>query len=153
MSAPLTGPPDIRRIETDTQAAACYPLIQQLRPHIASADAFIARWRRQENAGYRLVALWNAGAPVGVAGYRLQENLFQGLHFYVDDLVTDETARSAGHGHALMAWLKDEAYRTGCKQLVLDTALTNMLGHRFYFRQGLLARAFRFSIDLEAAVA
>jgi hypothetical protein len=28
---------------------------------------------------------------------------------------------------------------------VLDTPLTNVLGHRFYYRNGLLARALRFN--------
>jgi GNAT superfamily N-acetyltransferase len=86
-------------------------------------------------------------------GYRLQENLFQRVHFYVDDLVTEGRARSTGHGRALLDWLKTEARRAGCVRLVLDTALTNALGHRPYYRQGLLARATRFSVDLDAAAA
>lgn len=36
----------------------------------------------------------------------------------------------------------------GCGRLVLDTALDNVLAHRFYYRQGLLARALRFSRDI-----
>jgi hypothetical protein len=31
---------------------------------------------------------------------------------------------------------------------VLDTGLDNVFAHRFYYRQGLLARALRFSRDL-----
>jgi GNAT superfamily N-acetyltransferase len=87
---------------------------------------------------------------VALAGYRLQENLIHGVHFYVDDLVTDENVRGAGYGRAMLERLKSEARRVGCTRLILDTPLTNALGHRFYFRHGLLARALRFSIDLEA---
>lgn len=90
---------------------------------------------------------------MALAGFRLQENLFHGVHFYVDDLVTDETLRGSGHGHLLMDHLKAEALRSGCSRLVLDTPLTNALGHRFYFRHGLLARALRFSIDLQEEIA
>jgi GNAT superfamily N-acetyltransferase len=149
--------PDIRPVETEGDVAACFALMRQLRPHLGSESAFIARWRTQVAAGYRLVALRDENRdgddPVALAGYRVQENLIHGVHFYVDDLVTDQTARSAGYGHLLMNWLKAEARRLGCTRLVLDTPLTNVLGHRFYYRHGLLARALRFSIDLDGAAA
>ncbi|WP_451979535.1 GNAT family N-acetyltransferase [Azospirillum endophyticum] len=123
--------------------------MRQLRPHLSSEDEFVSRWRRQIAAGYRLLALWQADGPTALAGFRLQDNLVHGVHFYVDDLVTDEKARSTGAGRLMMDRLKSEARRSGCTRLVLDTPLTNMLGHRFYFRHGLLARALRFSIDLD----
>jgi hypothetical protein len=46
MSASFPNAAEIRRVETDAEAAACYPPIRQLRPNIASPDAFIARWHR-----------------------------------------------------------------------------------------------------------
>jgi hypothetical protein len=36
------------------------------------------------------------------------------------------------------------AEQAQCARLVLDTALTNVLGQRFYFREGLLPGALRF---------
>ncbi|MNN57994.1 Acetyltransferase (GNAT) family protein [compost metagenome] len=86
---------------------------------------------------------------MALAGCRLQENLVHGVHFYVDDLVTDASARSAGYGQQLMDRLKAEARAAGCRKLVLDTPLTNVLGHRFYYRNGLLASALRFYYVLE----
>jgi GNAT superfamily N-acetyltransferase len=145
----LPSVPEIRPVETERDVAACFPLMRQLRPHLASEDEFVTRWRRQSAAGYRLIALWRADAPVALAGFRVQENLVHGVHLYVDDLVTDESARGAGHGRLMMDRLKAEALALGCTRLLLDTPLTNALGHRFYFRQGLLARALRFSIDLD----
>lgn len=148
------GPgPEIGSVETEREAAACFPLMRQLRPHLASEAEFIARWQRQTGAGYRLIALWQGGRPAALAGFRLQDNFLYGIHFYVDDLVTDETARGTGHGGVMMDHLKREARRSGCTRLVLDTPLGNALGHRFYFRHGLLARALRFSIDLDEAAA
>lgn len=148
MSASPQSSADIRLIENEEEVAACFPLMQQLRPHLSSEDELVSRWRRQAAAGYRLMALWHADGPTALAGFRLQDNLMHGVHFYVDDLVTDEKARSTGQGRLMMDRLKSEARRSGCTRLVLDTPLTNMLGHRFYFRHGLLARALRFSIDL-----
>lgn len=151
MTGASPAPHEIRYMNDETEVAACFPLMRQLRPHLASEQEFVARWRSQARAGYRLMALRQASVPSALAGFRLQENLFHGVHFYVDDLVTDAQARSSGCGRIMMERLKAEARSAGCTRLVLDTPLTNMLGHRFYFREGLLARALRFSIDLADA--
>jgi len=120
----------------------------QLRLHLISEDEFICRWQRQSLDGYRLLALHVGSNILALAGYRVQENLVHGRFLYVDDLVTDANLRGAGHGAALMTRLKQDALALGCAKLVLDTPLSNALGHRFYFRQGLLATALRFSLPI-----
>jgi GNAT superfamily N-acetyltransferase len=134
--------------DSEPEVALCYGLMRQLRPHLASEREFVERWRRQAADGYRLLAVWEAGRPVALAGFRVSENLIYGRFFYVDDLVTDASHRGGGHGRLLMNRLKDEARALGCARLVLDTALANALGQRFYFREGLLPRALRFNIEL-----
>lgn len=139
---------DLRYADDKTDIIRCYPLMRQLRPHLATEQEFVDRWQRQREAGYRLIALWQDQTPVALAGFRLQENLVHGVHLYVDDLVTDEAARSGGLGHLLMDRLKEEGRSLGVDKLILDTPLTNVLGHRFYYREGLLARALRFYVSL-----
>jgi predicted GNAT superfamily acetyltransferase len=39
----------------------------------------------------------------------VQEMLFRGRHIYVDDLITDATERSKGHGDLLFDWLVEHA--------------------------------------------
>jgi ribosomal protein S18 acetylase RimI-like enzyme len=133
----------------ETEIAACFPLMRQLRPHLTSADDFAERFRRQSANGYRLVALWSDRGPQALAGYRVTENLVHGRFLYVDDLVVDVNARSRGHGARLITHLGNEARSFGCAKLVLDTALDNTLGHRFYYRQGLLATALRFNVAVD----
>jgi ribosomal protein S18 acetylase RimI-like enzyme len=139
---------EIRYVDDPEDAAACYALMLELRPHLASREEFLERWRRQVAVGYRLLALWQGAKPVALAGFRVQDNLVHGPHFYVDDLVTEAASRSAGYGELLMDRLKAEGRALGCAKLVLDTPLTNTLGHRFYYRQGLLATALRFNTAL-----
>ena len=110
----------------------------------------MARVARQHTAGYRILAAWREGAAIGLAGYRVEENLIHGRFIYIDDLVTAEGERRQGIGARLLDAVAVEGRRLGCGRLVLDTALDNVLGHRFYYRQGLLARALRFSRDIVA---
>lgn len=135
-------------IDDEDNVRRCYPVMAQLRPHLTSEDDFVARWCRQATDGYRLLALRDGLHVVALAGFRVQENLVHSRFLYVDDLVTDKCRRSSGHGERLMARLKQEAHALGCGKLILDTPLSNSLGHRFYFRNGLLASALRFSIAI-----
>jgi ribosomal protein S18 acetylase RimI-like enzyme len=134
-----------RHADTDTEIASCFPVMVQLRPHLAHADELVTRVARQRAAGYRILAAWRGDAPIGLAGYRIEENLIHGRFVYVDDLVTSEADRGSGVGARLLDVVAEEARKLGCDRLVLDTALDNVLAHRFYYRQGLLARALRFS--------
>lgn len=133
-------------IDDEDGVRRCYPVMLQLRPQLVSESDFVTRWRRQAADGYRLLALLDGPRIVALAGFRVQENLVYGRFLYIDDLVTDEVLRGAGHGERLMAGLKKEARALGCDKLVLDTPLSNSLGQRFYFRNGLLATALRFNI-------
>ena len=138
----------LRHAENTAEITACFPVIVLLRPHLANAEEFAARAARQYAAGYRLLVAWRDGMPIGLAGYRVEENLIHGRFVYLDDLVTSEGERRHGIGALLLEAVSAEGRRLGCGRLVLDTALDNVLAHRFYYRQGLLARALRFSRDL-----
>jgi ribosomal protein S18 acetylase RimI-like enzyme len=150
MSAASAPVIEIRDLDPGTEAGLCFPLMQQLRPHLSSEAEFIARWRRQQTAGYRLIGLWENGRLLALAGFRILENLVHGAHLYVDDLVTSEEARGQGHGGRLLRHLREEARAVECQKLLLDTPLSNVLAHRFYYRQGLLGTALRFSVVLDA---
>jgi GNAT superfamily N-acetyltransferase len=136
----MHGAVDLDYVETEEDARACYELMRELRPHLVSENAFIERWQRQRSSGYRLLMLRQDALPVALAGFRLQENLVHGLHLYVDDLVTHEKVRSSGYGRLMMDRLKEEAHEFSCEKLLLDTPLSNVLGHRFYYRQGAVLR-------------
>jgi GNAT superfamily N-acetyltransferase len=133
----------------EADIGACFILMQQLRPHLTTTNEFVERWRHQAVDGYRIVALWSESGPRALAGFRITESLVHGRFLYVDDLVTAQIERGHGYGTQLMDRLKAVGRSLGCRKLVLDTGLDNVLGHRFYYRQGLLAMALRFSTPLE----
>ena len=131
-------------VDTDEDYRASFGVMRELRPHLGDVEAFTAQARRQTAQGYRLLAAWQAGRVAALAGYRIQENLLYGRFLYVDDLVVCAGARGLGLGAALIDALRKEARERQCGHLVLDTALANALGQRFYYRQGLLATGMHF---------
>ena len=62
---------------SDAEIADCFPVMQQLRPQLTESD-WVARVRRMEDEGYRLLAARDAGAVVGVAGFRIFECIARG---------------------------------------------------------------------------
>jgi len=139
---------ELRHAESAADIAACFPVMRSLRPHLTGPDELVARVTRQREAGYRLLAGWRDGVPVALAGYRVEENLIHGRFIYVDDLVSAESARREGLGARMLDGVAAIGRELGLQRLVLDTAIDNVFAHRFYYRQGLLARALRFSREL-----
>ncbi len=114
---------------------------RQLRPHLP-AD-YTEKMRRVLEGARMALAVEN-DAVLGLAVYRWHENTFDGLKFYVDDLVTVDERRSEGVGHALIAHLEEIARNFGASGLVLDSGTQRTQAHKFYFREGSVIPAFNF---------
>ena len=119
----------------------------QLRPNLP-AD-YAAKMRRIFSGGGRMCLAVEAEEIVGVSVYRIHENTSEGLKMYVDDLVTDETRRSTGVGHALMEYLQGIARSAGCEQYTLDSGTFRQQAHKFYFREGMVIASFNFKKPLK----
>jgi len=122
--------------------------MRQLRPQIPESAYLETVRRMMKTDGYLQAAVFEGEDVVAVAGYRFMEMLFSGKSLYVDDLNTDETRRSRGHGKRLMDWLKREAKEQNCAQLQLDSGVQREQTHRFYFREGLTINCHHFRVDL-----
>ncbi len=108
----------------------------QLRPHLRRDD-YVATIRRMMGAErYGMAPVWEGGVVRAVAGCRLVEILHSGRILSVDDWVTDERVRSAGHGKRLLDALRAEARALGCAQIHLDSDIWRAQAHRFYAREG-----------------
>ena len=140
--------PTIQSITTPEDLRRCYPVIVQLRPHLTE-DSFVERALRQlKEQPYHLAAVIEDDRVTTVAGYRLGENLFSGRYLYVDDLVTDESVRSQGHGGLLFDWLVAQAREQRCTALELDSGVQRFDAHRFYLCKRMNIASHHFSLKL-----
>jgi GNAT superfamily N-acetyltransferase len=139
---------DIRNAETDEEVLRCFAVLSQLRPHLV-AEEFVPRIRRMQAEGFHLARLDEDGEVRAVAGYRYMDLLFSGRTLYVDDLVTDATQRSRGHGAAMLNWLRGQARADGCTTLTLDSGVQRTEAHRFYFRERMSIQGYHFSVPVD----
>lgn len=124
--------------ESDEDIVRCFPALKVLRPHLEEA-AFLPQVRRQQQAGYCLLGLSEAGQggpALAAAGYRLAEFLAWGRVLYIDDLITLPAARGRGYGGRLLNWLSARAAALGCDEVHLDSGYQRHDAHRLYLNQG-----------------
>lgn len=133
--------------KTDADIRDCWRVMAQLRPHLKEKD-FVSVVRQQFKEGYRIACIRRKKKVAAVAGFRVLHGLAWGHYCYVDDLVTDEQARSQGLGGELLAWLCEFARAEGCKRLELDSGVQRFAAHRFYLRQCLFISCHHFSFEL-----
>ena len=133
MSVPL----DIRIAETPEDIRRGWPVLRELRLHLADEDELVRRVLDQQTKGYRLALGAADGVAVVAAGYRVLDNLISGRFMYVDDLVTLASHQGRGYGTQMMTWLEGEARRHGCGFLTLDSGVQRFEAHRFYLGHGM----------------
>jgi GNAT superfamily N-acetyltransferase len=107
------------------------------------------KMKRVFAGGARMCVATEGDAVRGVAVYRINENTFEGLHLYVDDLVTDERQRSRGVGRELMEHLQKLALAASCEATTLDSGTQRRKAHKFYFREGMVITSFHFRKPLK----
>ncbi|MCX7174077.1 MAG: GNAT family N-acetyltransferase [Proteobacteria bacterium] len=116
---------------------------RQLRPQLP-AD-YSDKMRRVFDGGGRMLVATEDKDVAGVAVYRIYQDTYSGIKCYVDDLVTDESRRSGGVGHAMIEWLVEQARHAGCGALRLDSGSQRTQAHKFYFREGFVIPSFHFN--------
>jgi len=140
---------EIRNVIDADALREAWPVVQQLRPDF-DCERYVEQVLRQlQTDGSRATVLYDSGVPRAFACWRIMEMLAVGRHVYVDDLVTDASARSHGYGKAMLDWLKAEARRLGCTRLQLDSGTFRKDAHAFYLREGLRIEAFHLGIALD----
>jgi GNAT superfamily N-acetyltransferase len=113
----------IRELTMEADILQAFPLMRQLRDRIRP-ETFLDEIRRRQKEGYRLFGGFEGGQLVALGGVRRTRTLARGEHLFVDDLVTDETARRHGHGRELIAWLADRTREENLARIDLDSRLT-----------------------------
>lgn len=142
----LSDAPEIHDIGVDDDRVRIdvLPVLSQLRPHLTAASLATV-YREGHPQGLRFSAAYRDGACVGAAGWRIVASTMALRKLYVDDLVTAESARSTGVGHALMQYLEQRAREAGPCLLDLDSGVQRFDAHRFYLRERMAITSHHFA--------
>lgn len=151
----LTNTLDATKIQLATNAGqiqSCYKVMHQLRPHLTSDQAFVEQVQRQIEEGYHLAYIQDGGQVKALAGFRFLEFLAWGKVLYIDDLISDAAIRRNGYGSTLLKWVINEAKKTKCDQVHLDSGPQRHDAHRLYLNHGFKIIGHHFALGLKEPV-
>jgi GNAT superfamily N-acetyltransferase len=127
--------PKINQALHDEDIRRCWPVFQELRPHLTEVE-FIRRWKMQREEGYEIAFIESDDVVVAAAGFRCINTMAWGKILYLDDLIALHTQHGHGWGSALLRWLQEQARLRHCEAVHLDTGYHRHAAHKAYLRNG-----------------
>lgn len=141
---------DLPEKENEKILSEAQNIYRQLRPHLpADRQAYIQQIRSICRTGpSRLIVAMSNNQILGLAMYRVTQNINYSQHIYCDDLVTDEAKRSSGVGRCVINYMKNQAEMLGIDRLTLDSGCQRGQAHRFYYREGFVISQYGFMMSI-----
>lgn len=134
---------EIKIAKTEEDILKCFEVLSVLRPHLLK-ESFVATIQEMIEEGYILAFVEKDGVAVSAAGYRYLQFLYIGKHYYIDDLVTLESARGGGYAGALIDYIIAQAKQNGYAAVTLDSGHHRSTAHRLYLNKGFIISAHHF---------
>jgi len=128
----------------DEDILKCWEVLQVLRPHLIETD-FVATVKEMIQQGYQLAFIEEDGKAVAAIGFRYLQYLYNGKHFYIDDLSTVPGYRGKGHAATLLDFVIEKAKANGFNEVTLDSGYLRTDAHRLYLNKGFILSAHHFS--------
>lgn len=127
---------DVRIARQESEVRCCWKAYQELRPHLRSEDELVERWRVQAREGFQMAYILEGDTVTAAAGFRFLNTMAWGHILYIDDLVAIASRHNTGLGSTLLRYLQEEARRSRCDAVHLDTGYHRHLAHLAYLRNG-----------------
>jgi GNAT superfamily N-acetyltransferase len=141
------------RDATETDLAACLPLLRQLWAdapapiqtprHEAELKAVFRRLLRAPDA--RVILAWESEQAVALMDLTVRDTLFHcGATMVIEDLIVDAAHRRRGIGKRLVELAEEIARERGCRGVELSSDLFREETHEFWQALGYEAKASQF---------
>jgi GNAT superfamily N-acetyltransferase len=98
--------------------------------------------------GYILAFIEENNKAVAAIGFRYLQFLFNGKHFYIDDLSTLPEYRGKGYAGHLLNYVEEKARSAGYKMITLDSGYHRTEAHRLYLNKGFTLSSHHFSKEI-----
>lgn len=141
---------------TDQEIISLYPVLRELRPHVASEQQLLQMVRQLvDNEACHFLYIKDTlegetePKPVSVLSYRIIHCLFYGTQMYIMDVITLPSAKKKGYASALMDFTIEKAKQEKCNVVTLDSGYTRRDAHRFYLNKGFNMTCHHFTLELQ----
>ena len=133
--------------KSDAEILMCWEVLNELRPHLEK-EKFLSLIKEMMFEGYQLAFIVEKGEAVSAIGFRYLQFLYNGKHFYIDDLVTLEKYRQNGYAALLLNYVFELARKNGYEKVTLDSGHHRNAAHRLYLNKGFTISSHHFMKQL-----
>ena len=115
-----------------------------LRPHLIK-EFFVPTVQEMILEGYTLAFIEEDAKAAAAVGFRYLQFLYNGKHFYIDDLSTLLEYRGKGYAGKLLDFVIEKAKANGYKTVALDSGYQRFDAHRLCLNKGFTLNCHHFS--------
>ena len=134
----------INKIEEFDQT---FPLLTLMYPHY-STDDFKKMLHDMLPHHYHLLLCKKNEEIVGLTGFWLGVKFWSGKYCGIDNFIIHPGYRNLGVGQLIVAKIVAISKQENCKMVALDAYTHNFKAHKFFYREGFIAKGFHFVKDL-----
>ena len=120
------------------------PLTKQLNPNKTFAELEHLQRSMFDLARYRCFGLFGNEKLIAVSSCWLSTRLYSGKQLELDNVIVDGTLQSKGIGNIFLNEIEAWAKSINCKTIELNTYVTNIRSHKFYYNQGYQISGYHF---------
>ncbi len=135
---------EIKIASTKEDISKCREVMLVLRPHLIN-ESFVTTVLEMTVEGYTLAFIEEDDKAVAAIGFRYLQFLYNGKHFYIDDLSTLPEYRGKGYAGKLLDFVVEKAKANGYKAVTLDSGYQRFDAHRLYLNKGFTLNCHHFS--------
>jgi GNAT superfamily N-acetyltransferase len=135
---------EIKIASTEEDISKCWDVLLALRPHLIR-ESFIPSVQEMILEGYTLAFIEEDAKAIAAVGFRYLQFLYNGKHFYIDDLSTLPEYRGKGYAGKLLDFVVEKAKANGYKAVTLDSGYLRFDAHRLYLNKGFTLNCHHFS--------
>ena len=125
----------------------CWEVLKALRPHL-DEGRFASLIAEMITEGYQLTFVEEQGKAVSAIGFRYLQFLYNGKHFYIDDLSTLPESRGKGYAGKLVDYVIELAKQKGYDYVTLDSGYQRFDAHKLYLNKGFILASHHFQKKL-----
>lgn len=138
---------EIKIATTEEDILKCWEVMFALRPHLVKEN-FVLMIKEMIDEGYTLAFIEDGSKAAAAVGFRYLQFLYNGKHFYIDDLSTLPEYRGKGYAGKLLDYVINKAKENNFRYVTLDSGYQRFDAHRLYLNKGFILSSHHFSKTL-----
>jgi len=140
---------EVVELKTKEAMLHVFDLIRELYPDMTLED-YSEQLELMIPHNYTMLSINDGRKNIGLAGLWIGNKLWCGKYLELDHIVVSKKWRSKGVGTLMINYAKSLAKTKGCSSIGLDSFTHNHDSHRFFYREGFIAKGFHFVYELNS---